>query len=692
MGEGVSLSLPYLLGVSVPFPRENGVCVGSVPFSREQVYFSKSILQDFQAINDTVISVYGLHISFVGSAPYSRELVLFGEISLLVERELPKEQQRWLIRRSKAVASPGLQISDDVADSGTAASNAVFGGVACCFPAVVCIAGAVASDPQGYPPHDSDLSRSEVIKTAGASSVAAIRSFSGVTDSITDAGATASDLQVKAAFSSAPEPEDDSPAVAFFDAADSGPKQRTTVANNGPIADSDTINVATTIARTGGAVSDIGPIDDSGHYNSDLLGSAPLSLAPGRSSIGSRPEVSILGLGDNGGRYRMSTPENTRMGCVTVGLSVNASGELCFSGGINLPKTMLSVGSSGLLRCGSSILIIFGKSRSQLLDMSEFREAIDACAWVHYWLDVAVGSTHRADPQVTSMSIFVRGLGELVVPFFRAVMVKASVLDRPDPCRKEFLSQPVRFGHIADDALDAAVAVFDAAAAIITSSSRRGSVGARADVSGLQIPGFIGWIPIMASHIVDVASRVLDLPELRGSESPDLGGKGRLSVGPLFSGFELSLDLVLGGPRRQGCCSAGKESVSAEWTSGKATDFETLIRSVRPLSRMGLWCWISSRSKLFLGSTALGFVLVHTWYAIAAVHIFARDSAGQGRPLFIDRPVWLGHGRFRVVSTPSRDGSLDSSKQVLPNLAVFSDTIKRIDELFVIAVVQAQTC
>ena len=62
---------------------------------------------------------------------------------------------------------------------------------------------------------------------------------------------------------------------------------------------------------------------------------------------------------------------------------------------------------------------------------------------------------------------------------------------------------------------------------------------------------------------------------------------------------------------------------------------------------------------------------MHTWYAIAAVHILARDSEGQGRPLFIDQPVWHSHGRFRVVSTLSRDGSLDSSKKVLPNLAVF---------------------
>ena len=35
-----------------------------------------------------------------------------------------------------------------------------------------------------------------------------------------------------------------------------------------------------------------------------------------------------------------------------MGLSVNACGELCFSGGSNLPKTMPSVGSLGLPRCG----------------------------------------------------------------------------------------------------------------------------------------------------------------------------------------------------------------------------------------------------------------------------------------------------------------------------------------------------
>ena len=101
MGEGVSLSLPRYgfpvglnIGVSVSFPRDHGFYVGSVPFSREQVYYGNSILPDFQAVNDTVISVSRLHVSFLGLAPYSREHVLFGEISLPGERDLPKKPGR----------------------------------------------------------------------------------------------------------------------------------------------------------------------------------------------------------------------------------------------------------------------------------------------------------------------------------------------------------------------------------------------------------------------------------------------------------------------------------------------------------------------------------------------------------------------------------------------------------------------
>ena len=59
--------------------------MGSVPISREQVYYGNSILPDFQAVNDTVISVSSLHVSFLG---------LFGEISLPGERDLPKKPGR----------------------------------------------------------------------------------------------------------------------------------------------------------------------------------------------------------------------------------------------------------------------------------------------------------------------------------------------------------------------------------------------------------------------------------------------------------------------------------------------------------------------------------------------------------------------------------------------------------------------
>ena len=72
--------------------------MGSVPFSREQVYYGKSILPVFQAVNGTVSSVSCLQGTCVGSAPYSKEHVLSSEIRLQEERDLPK-----------AVASPVLQ-------------------------------------------------------------------------------------------------------------------------------------------------------------------------------------------------------------------------------------------------------------------------------------------------------------------------------------------------------------------------------------------------------------------------------------------------------------------------------------------------------------------------------------------------------------------------------------------------------
>ena len=69
-----------------------------------------------------------------------------------------------------------------------------------------------------------------------------------------------------------------------------------------------------------------------------------------------RDPVKGEGKGNNGGRYRLSAPETTGMGShggVVEGLFVTASGELGFSSGSNLPKTMPSLGSSGLLSCGS---------------------------------------------------------------------------------------------------------------------------------------------------------------------------------------------------------------------------------------------------------------------------------------------------------------------------------------------------
>ena len=251
-------------------------------------------------------------------------------------------------------------------------------------------------------------------------------------------------------------------------------------------------------------------------------------------------------------------------------------------------------------------------------------------------------------------SIIGRGSGELDVPLFRAVMVKANVPDRPDPSRKVIISQPARIDHVVDDAIDAAddIVVFDTAAASIFSTSRRGSTDAGEDFSGRQVPGFI----------VDVASWVPDLPELNGSDSPDLGGKGRLINDPLIGWFELGApDPAFGGING---CFAGKESVSVKVTSGKATDCATLIRSVQPCEQNVFVVRDFQPFQAFLGTTAFGSVLVNGSY----------DNAGQGRPLFVVRLVWLGHGRYRVVSTLSGGGSLDSSKPDLPNLVVFSDT------------------
>ena len=95
-GESICSSIFSL--ISDPFPREHGFYVGSVPFSREQVYYGKCILPVFQAVNGNVSSVSCLYVTHVGSAPYSKEHGLTGEIYLWEERDL-----------SKADASPVLQ-------------------------------------------------------------------------------------------------------------------------------------------------------------------------------------------------------------------------------------------------------------------------------------------------------------------------------------------------------------------------------------------------------------------------------------------------------------------------------------------------------------------------------------------------------------------------------------------------------
>ena len=59
--------------------------MGFVPFSRENVYSGESILSDFRAANDSVISAPFTreNVSYVGSVPFSREHVLSGDSNLL---------------------------------------------------------------------------------------------------------------------------------------------------------------------------------------------------------------------------------------------------------------------------------------------------------------------------------------------------------------------------------------------------------------------------------------------------------------------------------------------------------------------------------------------------------------------------------------------------------------------------------
>ena len=84
-----------------------------------------------------------------------------------------------------------------------------------------------------------------------------------------------------------------------------------------------------------------------------ILSAGNPGLFTARSGSRDPDPVNGVGKGNNGGRYKASAPETARMDGVALGLSVNACGELGFSGGSNLTQPMPSLGSLGLLRCGS---------------------------------------------------------------------------------------------------------------------------------------------------------------------------------------------------------------------------------------------------------------------------------------------------------------------------------------------------
>ena len=89
-----------------------------------------------------------------------------------------------------------------------------------------------------------------------------------------------------------------------------------------------------------------------GGHKSILSAGNPRLFTAGSRSRDPDP-VNGVGKGNNGGRYKASAPETARMDGVALGLFVTACGELGFSSGSNLTQPMPSLGSSGLLRCGS---------------------------------------------------------------------------------------------------------------------------------------------------------------------------------------------------------------------------------------------------------------------------------------------------------------------------------------------------
>ena len=139
------------------------------------------------------------------------------------------------------------------------------------------------------------------------------------------------------------------------------------------------------------------------------------------------PWIRDMGLQGGGLNQKWVSP-SPQKGKIDVGFFLSSRNRWVAIAGSDLPKEE----SNRALNTVVISVITVGKSRSQLLDMPEFREAKDAYALVHILLHVAVGTTHRADPQVTSMSEFVpgrsrgerrssiigRGFEELVSPFF----------------------------------------------------------------------------------------------------------------------------------------------------------------------------------------------------------------------------------------------------------------------------------
>ena len=209
----------------------------------------------------------------------------------------------------------------------------------------------------------------------------------------------------------------------------------------------------------------------------------------------------------------------------------------------------------------------------------------------------------------------------------------------------------------------------------------RGATFAGTSGSKRQNPRLTGAVPEQACQTGDVPLQAtsFDLRDLRESDlrAPDPGVKNSLNLGfhegvKATAGEQLSRRrvhssgvlmmpmpsirssglLINPGPFHGTNSGQLEGTASAMRSSGEASKFvyDPLIQSVRPSEQKGFMVLDFQPVRADLGSTLLGYELVNSSIVIVAdLHFSTRDSADPGPPVYVDRPVWLGHGHDCVV-------------------------------------------